>query len=259
MVRAVSPRILEQAVRATVIDEGDHLWDFYRDFRMPFRAGGFLGRALVWEEVFGEFGEILQGRLRTWLTIGYSVRVDKGTLRQPLVHNLSAEEQTWAIKHVAEMLVPCGAVEDIRKGDVLRDAMVCNVVVAYKEGQMSRFYWSGWCINKGVDDKKFKMESWREIGRLARLGDWAFPLDLEKGYLQWGLKEEFQNFCVFQVGGSLYQYRVMPFGYKAPRDFSFAVKRVVEHFRKQVIRCTYYIDGLLFLAEMQGWRCGSGG
>jgi hypothetical protein len=253
MMRAVSPRILEQAVRATVIDEGDRFWDLYPDFRMPFQAGGLLGRALVWEEVFGEFGEILPGRLRTWLTIGYSVRVDKGTLRQPRAHQLSVEEQTWAVKHVAEVLVPCGAVEEIQKGDLPRGAMVCNVVVAYKEGQMSRFCWSGRCINKGVDDKKFRMESWREIGRLARPGDWAFSLDLEKGYLQWGLKEEFKNFCVFEVGGSLYRFRVMPFGLKAaPRDFSFAVKRVIALFRKQGIRCTFYIDDLLFLAETQG-------
>jgi hypothetical protein len=72
---------------------------------------------------------------------------------------------------------------------------------------MSRFCWSGRCINKVVDDKKFKMESWREIRRLARPGDWAFSLDLEKGCLQWGLKEEFKNFCVFEVGGSLYRFR----------------------------------------------------
>jgi hypothetical protein len=127
-----------------------------------------LGRWREWEEVFQEFGEILPGRLRTWLTVGYSVRVDKATLRQPRVHQFSAKE--------------------VQKKYLLRGATVCNVVVAYKEGQMSRFCWSGRCVNKGVDDRRIKMESWKEIGRLVRQGDWAFSLDLEKGYLQWGFK-----------------------------------------------------------------------
>jgi hypothetical protein len=78
-------------------------------------------------------------------------------------------------------------------------------------------------------------------------------LDLEKGYLQWGLKEWFENFCVFGVGEAICRFKVMPFGLKgAPRDFSFAVKRVVAFFRKQGIRCTFYIDDLLFLVESEG-------
>jgi hypothetical protein len=130
--------------------------------------------------------------------------------------------------------------------------MVCNVLVAYKEGQMSQFCWSRWCVNEGVGNKKLKMGSWREMERVARPGDWVFLLDLEKGYLQWGLKEEFKNFCVLGVWGALYGFRVMPFGFKAaPRDLSVAVKWVIALFRKQGIRCTFYIDDLLFLADTQ--------
>jgi hypothetical protein len=44
----------------------------------------------------------------------------------------------------------------------------------------------------------------------------------------------------------------MPFSLKAaPWDFSFAVKRVIALFRKQGIRSTFYINDLLFLAEIQ--------
>jgi hypothetical protein len=88
IVQTVSLPILEQAVRATVIDEDDQMWDLYQDFRMPFRTGGLLGRALARKEVIGEFGEMHPGQLQTWLTIGYSVRVEKGTLRQPRAHPL---------------------------------------------------------------------------------------------------------------------------------------------------------------------------
>jgi hypothetical protein len=47
-------------------------------------------------------------------------------------------------------------------GNLEGNSMVCNVVVAYKEGQMSRFWWSGRCVNKGGDDKKLTRSSgWR--------------------------------------------------------------------------------------------------
>jgi hypothetical protein len=106
--------------------------------------------------------------------VGYSVRVDKVILRQPWVHQLSAEEQAWAVQHVTEVLVPCGAVVEVQNKDLPCGATVCNVVVAYKEVQMSRFCWSGRCVNKGVEDRRFKMESWKEIGRLVREGTGLF-------------------------------------------------------------------------------------
>jgi hypothetical protein len=154
---------------------------------------------------------------------------------------------------VTEVLVPCGGVEEVQKKDLSRGVTVCNVVVAYKEGQMSKFCWNRRCVNKGVDDRRLKMESWKEIGRLVRPGDWAFSLDLEKEYFQWGLKEGFKNFCVFGVGGAIYHFRDMPFRLKAaPRNFSFAAEQVVVLFRKQGVQCTFYIDDLLFLAEAEG-------
>jgi hypothetical protein len=154
-----------------------------------------------------------------------------------------------------------------QKGDLPARAMVYSVVVAYKEGVLSWFYCSGQCVNKGVDNKKFKMESWQEIGTSARPGYRAFSLDLEKGHLQWDLKETFKNFCVLGVGASLYRFRVMPFGLKAPWDFSFAVKLVVALFRNQDIQCTFYIDDLLLWwirgrrhcgSEIQYWGCSIG-
>ena len=89
-----------------------------------------------------------------------------------------------------------GAVEAVRMQDLHRNVVVCNIVVACKGSQMSRLCWSGKTINNGMDGKGFKMETWETIAQMARKGDWAFSLDLEKGYMRVGLDERMKNFCV---------------------------------------------------------------
>ena len=72
------------------------------------------------------------------------------------------------------MLLQIGAVESVVKDDIPANAVVCNVVVAYKDGHMDRMCWSGKPINKGLDKKRFRMECWATISQIARKGDWAF-------------------------------------------------------------------------------------
>lgn len=229
----------------------DKFWVDFPDFAGHFHAGGLLGKDRIWAEIFREEGVHLPARLERWLREGYWVWVDLAKMRkQPKMWKLTQEEQRWAEEHVREVLVPIGAVERVERAKLRPNTVVCNVVIAYKEGKMSRLCWSGKPINEGLKKKKFKMEAWAEIAAMAEPGDWAFSLDLEKGYLQFGLAESMKDFCVFQVGDHVYRYKVMPFGLaSAPRDFSFAVKRVVAIFRTKGFRVSFFIDDLIFLAK----------
>lgn len=233
--------------------ECDAFWAAYPGFAGEFHAGGLRGRDRAWAEVFEEEGVHLPARLMRWLREGYWVWVDHAKMRkQPKALRLSREELQWAEAHVRDVLLPIGAVEEVNREALRPSTVVCNVVIAYKDGQMSRMCWSGKPINEGLRKKKFRMEAWADIAAMAEPGDWAFSLDLEKGYLQFGLAQPMKDFCVFQVGDRVYRYRVMPFGLaSAPRDFSFAVKRVVAIFRARGFRVSFYIDDLIFLARSQ--------
>ena len=93
------------------------------------------------------------------------------------------------------------------------------------------------------------MECWDTISQIAQKGDWAFSLDLEKGYMHVPLVDKFKNFTCFRVGDSLFRHTVMPFGLaSAPRDFSLLVRKVLALFRKQGYRCSFFIDDLIFFA-----------
>lgn len=248
---AARPRADPVGARATTVAESDPLWLSYPAWRAPFAAGQlWAGGLSTWERVFARFGEQVPYQLRRWIRDGYSTYIDKGQLaRQPQPHALSPEEQAWAVEHVHSVLLPTGAVEEVHLPSMHAETRVCNVVVVHKGGKPSRFCWSGRPVNEALDEKSFKMERWPEIAQLVRPGDWAFSLDFEKGFFQVPLKPGMQDFCVFRAGGRVYRWRVLPFGLaSAPRDFSYIVKRVLTLFRKQGIRCAFYIDDLLFLA-----------
>ena len=55
------------------------------------------------------------------------------------------------------------------------------------------------------------------------------------------------------------RYKVMPFGLACAKHFSFIIKRILAIFRKRGIRCTFYLDDIIFLArsraEALGQRC----
>jgi hypothetical protein len=187
--------------------------------------------------------------MRRWLSTGYStyVHVSELWVRTPRRQAITREEQCWCEKQIEDVLLPVGAIEEVAIETLPTKVVVCNVVVAYKEGRMDRMCWSGKPVNKGLDQKRFRMEAWDTIAALAQEGDWAFSLDLEKGYMQVGLDERMKNFCVFRVGQKVYRYRALPFGLaSAPRDFSKMVRKVAAVFRKMGIRVTFFIDDLLF-------------
>ena len=64
------------------------------------------------------------------------------------------------------------------------EAVICNLLVAYKGGVMERVCWSGKAVNLGVDDISFRMEQLSNIMGMSKPNDVAFSLDFEKGFYQ---------------------------------------------------------------------------
>ena len=163
---------------------------------------------------------------------------------------MDKKELEWCERQVDEVHIPVEAVEEVCMHELHEHVVVCNGVVAYKEGQMNKLCWSGTPINKGLVEEIFKMEAWDTIAQLAVPGDWEISLDLEKGYMQVGLDSRVKMFCAFRVSNRTFRYRVLPFGLAlAPRDFSKIVRKICAVLRKLGIRVTFCIDDLLVLAS----------
>ena len=85
---------------------------------------------------------------------------------------------------------------------------------------------------------------------MSQPGNKAFSLDFEKGFYQFSLAKGLSQLLYFRHAGKIYRWLVLPMGLKsAPRDFSKLIKRVLLLFRKICIRCSFFIDDLIFLGS----------
>ena len=205
------------------------MWGRYPAWAEPFQAGHLFREPAAWEEVFKEAGVFMPAKVRRWTREGYSVYFEKGKLRgSPKPHNLTRMEKAWAVKHTTEELVPRGVIELVNESQLPKGAVVCNVVVADKDGAPGILCWAGKRMNEALDKDRFRMDSLDVIDQLMEPGDWAWSLDAEKGYEQVPLKRGQENFYLFRLDGRVYRYKVMPLGLAgAPKHFSHIIKRIL--------------------------------
>lgn len=215
-----------------------------------FRAGQLFRDPHKWHQVFAREGLEMTKKLARWVDRqGYGTYIEKDSQgKQPGPNRLSAAEFTFAQAEV-DKWVASGAVQEIDIQDKHPRAVVCNVVVAYRDGQMERLCWSGVSVNEGVDDASFRMEQMKHVLELVEPGDFAWSLDFKKGFHQVPL-DQTRDFLVFRLGDRIFRWNVLPMGLKsAPKDFSSIVKQVLKIFRNRGIRCCFYIDDIIFLAR----------
>ena len=108
--------------------------------------------------------------LHRWLSEGYSVRLDKNSFgAQPGLNRLKSAENEFVTKAINDWMC-MGCCEEVPIDKVHHKAIVCNVLVAYRNTEMERVCWSGKAINLGVDDKSFKMEQLEDIMNMSKAG-----------------------------------------------------------------------------------------
>jgi Reverse transcriptase (RNA-dependent DNA polymerase) len=239
-----------EGLRAQPLSQDENWLLRYPAWFTQFKAGKLFACPHVWEQVFKSHNEPLPGKLKQWMTNGYSVWLRKQSFgKPPGLNQLTPEELKFAL-HQAQEWVSMGALDEVRKPD--KKVIVCNVVIAYRSGKMDRVCWAGNAINAGVTVNPFKMESLQSVARLMRPGDWMFSFDLKKGYFQIPLKRAFKEYAYMKIGERYYKWNVLMFGLSsAPRDFSFIIKHVLGLLRKQGVRCCFYIDDIIFFARSE--------
>jgi hypothetical protein len=150
-------------------------WGF-EHWLKQFAAGKLFAQAQVWHEVFASFWQVVPGRLNKWLHEGYSCMVHLHRLKhQPNTHRLEERELSFAQQQAREW-VEMGAITEVT-WSIPKHYIVCNTVVAYRNGLMDRICWAGGPMNEGVSADKFRMENIAVVSRLLRKGDYMFSLD----------------------------------------------------------------------------------
>lgn len=100
-------------------------------------------------------------------------------------------------------------------------------------------------LNKFIKNH-FKMETFRSVIQSLNKGDWAFSVDLSDAYLHVPFQSESRKFLRFAVEGTVYQYRVLPFGISvAPRLFTKIVSTLLCHLRQRGLHPHAYLDDSL--------------
>jgi hypothetical protein len=98
-----------------------------------------------------------------------------------------------------------------------------------------------------VEHVKFKMEPLKTVTKLITPGCWFYSLDLKDAYYSIPVHEDLRKYLRFMFEGVLYQYTVMPNGYRdAPRLFT-GLLRVPLQMIRQELEATIagYIDDTL--------------
>lgn len=222
----------------------------YPDWTQPFKAGQMFCEPRAWHHVFTEEDVQMSKKLIKWIDSGYGVYVDKDMQgKQPRPNCLKPEEMEFVQSECLDKWLESGAVSPIHWEERHSKAIVCNLIVAYRDGKMERACWSGVAVNDGVEDASFRMEQIRDILGMIEPDDDACSLDFEKGFHQVPL-DQTKQLLMFQFKGKLYRWNVLPMGLKsAPKHFSAIVKQVLKICRKRGIRCSYFIDDVIILGR----------
>jgi len=130
-------------------------------------------------------------------------------------------------------------------------------------------------LNKETLKSAFRYETLKSLRHLAKRGDWAISFDLEDGFHAIPIHPDDRKYFTFSIGGKVFQFAALPFGWTlSPYVFTKVMRPVVRFFRShngvglpseaisrlprvpwrgaQVedpgnVRCLPYMDDFLFL------------
>jgi hypothetical protein len=88
-----------------------------------------------------------------------------------------------------------------------------------------------------IDSPHFKMEGVKAMKDIIRHNDWLCRIDLKDAYLHVKLHELDRKYVQYRFQGVVYQWKVLPFGYRyAPRFFQKLIVAALTHLRKMGFR-----------------------
>ena len=140
----------------------------------------------------------------------------------------------------------------LRAGAVRRAASkprcVSPLAVVPKKGGKLRLILNLKHVYKYLSVPKFKYESLRALGFLARPDDLMFSIDLQDGYWQVDMAASAHTYLGFEWEGQYYEFTVLPFGLAtAPWAFTKVMREVCGVLRTSGVRTLNYLDDFLFM------------
>ena len=215
--------------------------------QQEFVAGQLFSHADAWFEHLQPSSFV-----RRWLLDGYSEflhSLPQTAIRQS--NSPSCAKHEAFVEQEVQALLACSAVEDVTavQHDLSQVTAVLPLLVAESHTRKNRVCWNGRAINACMDPPSFKLEHAPKAAAMMKPGDFMFTVDMKSGYHQIPLKPAFRKFCCFQWGGSIYRWRVLPFGLSsAPRAYTKLSRCMLAYWRAQGIRVSNYIDDFIFFA-----------
>lgn len=155
--------------------------------------------------------------------------------------NPSPDQKDWQ-----EKVIKWGAIEKVISEDP--DQIIHNLVAAPKSGRICS---NTRVLNTASKKMTIKMQSISSVRNMIEEDEWVLQLDLSKYYWAMQIHPNSRKYFRFRIGGQLYQWRVMPFGFINAMQIMKRLMDVVrKKFRQWGINSTCWVDDLvLFLGK----------
>lgn len=98
-------------------------------------------------------------------------------------------------------------------------------------------------LNRYLLCPHFQMETAESIRHSVLPGEWVTSVDIQDAYLHIPVAPSVRRYFRFVVQGTVYQFRVLPFGLStAPREFTQLLRPVLQYLRQRGIKVHAYLD-----------------
>jgi hypothetical protein len=152
-----------------------------------------------------------------------------------------------------EKLISTGSVVETEEKET-SETMAVSVMfpVPKKDGRTRPVINLKKTINPYVKHIHFKMEGLKTVRDVIRKDCWMVKIDLADAFHHVSLHADHQRFFRFLWKGKMYQWQVMPFGYKdAPRTFTKLMMVLAKIARAKGLNIVVYQDDILIMAPTE--------
>jgi hypothetical protein len=96
----------------------------------------------------------------------------------------------------------------------------------------------------------FKMENLKATRSILRSGNWCTKIDIKDAFLHVPVHPSRRRYLRFRWENQLYEFQALPFGLNhSPRLFTKVMRPIAQYLRAEGIRCMFYIDDILIVAD----------
>jgi hypothetical protein len=130
--------------------------------------------------------------------------------REPREHKWSSpSEEEWEWRELALEWKAIERVPNTKIGE--SGEIIHNLVSEQKKGRLCS---NTKDLNQAVPNMPLTMESLKDVRQRFRKDQWLLKIDISKFYWSMGIKASHRKYFRFRMDGALWQWRVLPFGFK---------------------------------------------